>query len=78
MQQIDLFDLELSYLYEQLDQRRVWTDSWEGQELLSLHLAVYIRFVPNSDFDEELEIVARIRNNEHRSIRPNELERLDL
>ena len=72
------YDLELSYLYEQLDQRRVWTDSWEAQELLSLPLAVYIRFVPNSDFDEELEIVARIRNNEHRSIRPNELERLDL
>ena len=72
------YDLELSYLYEQLDQRKVWTDRWEAQELLSLPLAVYIRFIPNSDFDEELEIVARIRNNEHRSIRPNELERLDL
>ena len=72
------YDLEISYLFEQLDQRKIWTDSWEAQELLSLPLAVYIRLTPNSDKDEELEIVARIRNNEHRSIRPNELERLDL
>ena len=72
------YDLEISYLFEQLDQSKVWTDSWEAQELLSLPLAVYIRLTPNSDNDEELEIVARIRNNEHRSIRPNELERLDL
>ena len=72
------YDLEISYLFEQLDQSKVWTDSWEAQELLSLPLAVYIRLTPNSNNDEELEIVARIRNNEHRSIRPNEMERLDL
>ena len=72
------YDLELSYLYEELDQNKVWTDRWEAQDLLSLPLAVYVRLVPNLDTDYEFEIIARIRNNEHRSIRPNELERLDL
>ena len=72
------YDLELSYLYEELDQNKVWIDSWEAQDLLSLPLAVYVRLVPNIDTDDEFEIIARIRNNEHRSIRPNELERLDL
>ena len=33
---------------------------------------------PFSEEDDEFEIVARIRNNEHRSIRPNELELRDL
>ena len=72
------YDLELSYLYEELDQNKVWTDRWEAQDLLSLPLAVYVRLVPNIDINDEFEIIARIRNNEHRSIRPNELERLDL
>jgi len=72
------YDLELSYLYEELDQNKVWTDSWEAQDLLSLPLAVYVRLVSNIDINDEFEIIARIRNSEHRSIRPNELERLDL
>ena len=72
------YDLELSYLYEELDQNKVWTDRWEAQDLLSLPLAVYVRLVPNIDINDEFEIIARIRNSEHRSIRPNELERLDL
>ena len=72
------YDLELSYLYEELDQNKVWTDRWEAQDLLSLPLAVYARLVPNIDINYELEIIARIRNSEHRSIRPNELERLDI
>ena len=72
------YDLELSYLYEELDQNKVWTDRWEAQDLLSLPLAVYMRLVPNIDINDEFEIIARIRNSEHRSIRPNELERLDL
>ena len=72
------YDLELSYLYEELDQNKVWTDRWEAQDLLSLPLAVYARLVPNIDINDEFEIIARIRNSEHRSIRPNELERLDL
>ena len=72
------YDLELSYLYEELDQNKVWTDRWEAQDLLSLPLAVYARLVPNIDINDEFEIIARIRNSEHRSIRPNELERLNL
>ena len=72
------YDLELSYLYEELDQNKVWTDRWEAQDLLSLPLAVYVRLVPNIDINDEFEIIARIRNSEHRSIRPNELERLDI
>ena len=72
------YDLELSYLYEELDQNKVWTDRWEAQDLLSLPLAVYMRLVPNIDINDEFEIIARIRNSEHRSIRPNELERLDI
>ena len=72
------YDLEFSYLYEELDQNKVWTDRWEAQDLLSLPLAVYARLVPNIDINDEFEIIARIRNSEHRSIRPNELERLDI
>ena len=72
------YDLELSYLYEELDQNKVWTDRWEAQDLLSLPLAVYARLVPNIEINDEFEIIARIRNSEHRSIRPNELERLDI
>ena len=72
------YSLNFNYLYEDLDQNKIWTDSWEAQDLLSLPLAVYIRLTPFSEEDNEFEIVARIRNNEHRSIRPNELELRDL
>lgn len=65
------YTAQFSYLYEDLDETRVWTEEWEGQELLSLPLAVHIRFEPLDDEKEELEILARIRNNQHRSIRPN-------
>jgi len=69
---------EFSYLFEELDENKVWTEEWEAQELLSLPLAVYVRLEPEDDEKELLEIVARIRNNEHRSIRPNNLEIRDL
>ena len=72
------YSLNFNYLYEDLDQNKIWTDSWEAQDLLSLPLAVYIRLTPLSEEDDEFEIVARIRNNQHRSIRPNELELRDL
>jgi len=72
------YDIEFSYLYEELEENKVWTDQWEAQELLSLPLAVHVRLTPYDNTQEELEILARVRNNEHRSIRPNELERLDL
>ena len=72
------YDIEFSYLYEELEENKVWTGQWEAQELLSLPLAVHVRLTPYDNTQEELEILARVRNNEHRSIRPNELERLDL
>ena len=72
------YSLNFNYLYEDLDQNKIWTDSWEAQDLLSLPLAVYVMLRPFSGEDDEFEIVARIRNNEHRSIRPNELELRDL
>ena len=72
------YSLNFNYLYEDLDQNKIWTDNWEAQDLLSLPLAVYVKLRPFSGEDDEFEIVARIRNNEHRSIRPNELELRDL
>ena len=72
------YELEFSYLYEELDEKKVWIEEWEAQELLSLPLAVYVRFTPVDDEKELLEIVARIRNNQHRSIQPNDLEIRDL
>jgi general secretion pathway protein J len=72
------YTAEFSYLYEDLDESKVWTDEWEGQEVLSLPLAVHIHFIPFTDGKQELEILARIRNNEHRSIRPNVAAQADL
>ena len=71
-------DIEFSYLYEELEEDKVWTDQWEAQELLSLPLAVHMRLIPYDPYLESIEVLARLRNNEHRSIRPNDLERLDL
>jgi general secretion pathway protein J len=67
------YKVEFSYLYEELDENKYWREDWEGDELLSLPLAVYVLFEPMDDNDnkEALEIVARIRSNEHRSILPN-------
>ena len=70
---LENYTAEFSYLYQDLNENRLWIDEWIGEEELSLPLAVYVRFVPERDFEdvnEELEIVARIKNNQHRSIRP--------
>jgi len=70
---LENYTAEFSYLYQDLNENRLWIDEWLGEEELSLPLAVYVRFVPERDFvdvNEELEIVARIKNNLHRSIRP--------
>jgi general secretion pathway protein J len=67
------YTAEFSYLYQDLNENRLWIDEWLGEEQLSLPLAVYVHFVPERGFEdvnEELEIVARIKNNQHRSIRP--------
>lgn len=65
------YSAQFSYLYEELDESKRWRDDWEAEEFLGLPLAVYIRFEPDDRDQEVLEVVARIRNNEHRSIRPN-------
>jgi general secretion pathway protein J len=70
---LENYTAEFSYLYQDLNENRLWIDEWLGEEELSLPLAVYVRFVPERDFEdvnEELEIVARIKTNQHRSIRP--------
>ena len=68
------YTVEFSYLYEDLNEDKLWEEEWLGEDLLSLPLAVYVHFIPMDEFDEvkqELEIVARIKNNTHRSIRAN-------
>ncbi|GJM12053.1 MAG: hypothetical protein DHS20C12_04560 [Pseudohongiella sp.] len=70
---LENYTAEFSYLYQDLNGNRLWTDEWFGEEELSLPLAVYVRLIPERGFEdsnEELEIVARIKNNQHRSIRP--------
>ena len=71
------YQASFSYLYEELDESRQWREDWYGDETVSLPLAVYIKFTPIDDQDgnvEELEILARIANNEHRNLRPNSLQ----
>jgi len=67
------YTAQFSYLYEELDFSKRWRDDWPGQELSVLPLAVHIRLVPldarNSE-ERELDVVARIRANEHRRIIP--------
>lgn len=70
---LENYTAEFSYLYQDLNENRLWIDEWFGEEELSLPLAVYARFIPERDYEdmnEELEIVARIKNYQHRSIRP--------
>jgi len=68
------YDIEFAYLFEDLDQRKVWRDEWRGEEMLGLPLAVYVNLLPLDEIasrKEPIEIVARVKNNQHRSIRPN-------
>jgi hypothetical protein len=70
------YDIEFAYLFEDLNERKVWQDEWTGEEMLGLPLAVYVNLTPFAEFEdtkEPIEIVARIKNNQHRSIRPNTL-----
>jgi general secretion pathway protein J len=67
------YEIEFAYLFEDLDQTKVWRDEWYAEEALGLPLAVYVNFTPFREFEsskEPIEIVARIKSNEHRSIRP--------
>ena len=62
------YQIEFSYLYEELGENRLWSEEWEAEELLSLPLAVYVRLEPYDEDEEVLEVLARVRNNLHRSI----------
>lgn len=68
------YTAEFSFLYQDLNgEAKLWTDEWLGDEQLSLPLAIYVRFIPERDYEdvnEELELIAGIRANQHRSIRP--------
>lgn len=62
-----------SYLYEEADGSKRWRDDWPGDQLGALPLAVHILFSPvdaDAARTRPLEVVARIRANEHRTIRP--------
>lgn len=66
------YTAQFSFLYEELDFSKRWRDDWPGHELAVLPLAVHIRLVPleaGGGTEGELDVVARIRANEHRSIR---------
>ena len=67
------YTVRFSYLYSDLDESKKWREDWEAQEILSLPLAVYARFEPMGEDREALEILARVRNNAHRSVQPNTL-----
>ncbi|MFM1895634.1 MAG: hypothetical protein RLZZ385_708 [Pseudomonadota bacterium] len=71
------YEARFSYLYRELDDSRQWRDDWPGDQLQSLPLAVHVIFTPLDDQQErrpELEVVARILNNEHRNLRPTLLQ----
>jgi len=68
------YEVSFSYLYQELDESKVWREDWDGAEFLSLPLAIYVNFTPfdvTADDSEALEVLVRVRNNQHRSIRPN-------
>ncbi len=71
---LEHYSAEFSFLYLDLNgETKLWTDEWLGNEQLGLPLAIYVRFVPDRDYEdinEELELVAGIKANQHRSIRP--------
>jgi general secretion pathway protein J len=68
------YDIEFAYLFAESEENQEWTDEWDAVESLSLPLAVYVRLEPFDAQDSNAqarEILARVRNNTHRSIRPN-------
>ncbi len=68
------YSIEFAYLFDDLDEHKVWRDEWLGEEMLGLPLAVYVNLIPFAEYEDSkqpIEIIARIKNNNHRSIRPN-------
>lgn len=66
------YSARFRYLYEELDFSKRWRDDWPGADMAVLPLSVHIRLTPLDGKDtQELDIIAPIAANEHRSIRPN-------
>lgn len=71
---LENYTAAFSYLYEELDFSKQWRDDWPGVDLQALPLAVHVLLTPtdtNAVPDEPLNIIARIRANEHRELRAN-------
>ena len=64
------YDVEFLYLFEDLNEDRIWLDEWIGRDSQSLPLAIYVKFIPDDESEETFEIVARVKANLHRSIQP--------
>jgi len=68
------YTASFSYLYEELDFSKRWRDDWPGEDMHALPLAVSVvlePLEPAATREENLNIIARIRAYEHRSLRPN-------
>jgi len=66
------YTARFSFLYEELDFSKRWREDWPGEELHMLPLAVHVLLTPldSARRNEPLNIIARIRANQHRSLQP--------
>ncbi|HDZ08714.1 prepilin-type N-terminal cleavage/methylation domain-containing protein [Pseudohongiella sp.] len=66
------YTVEFNYLFEDLEFARRWRDTWAGDELTALPMAVHILLRPDADSarSEEINVIAPIRTVEHRSLAP--------
>lgn len=74
------YELEIQYLYEDLDFQRRWRDEWSGMDLQSLPMAVHVRLTTtdrstpagSGDNNGPVDIVAPVLSTQHRSIQPTQ------
>lgn len=67
------YTAEFAYLYEELDFSKRWRGDWFGEDTQALPLAVSVILTPIDDDHAQtgtLNIIGRIRANEHRLLRP--------
>jgi general secretion pathway protein J len=64
------YEVELRYLVQRNPQRKEWLDEWVGRDMQSLPIAVLVRFVPDDDQEQTLEIVAPVKAWRHDQIDP--------
>ena len=69
---LENYTARFSFLYEELDFSKRWREDWPGEELHMLPLAVHVLLTPldSARRKEPLNIIARMRANQHRSLRP--------